>query len=402
MDLGGAASVIGWGESYGAEDQSISPIELAAEATRDALDRAGMHKDEIEGVFTGRSPTADRRSQYNNIISSHLNLTPRISTQITFHSAGVVSLLKYAAMAVVAGIDPVLCLQSDAVSLSEDGGRGVVDMDIDSIFEFPYGPTMPSIFALIARRQMAEFGITREQMAMVSVTAREWGRHHPHAALGHKGPMSIEDILEAPMVADPLSLYDCTPWNGSGTGGAFIVTSKEHAESYDDPVVVIRGMGECSTHENISYRPSVRSAPVEYPERLTSTGAQASGRTAYEMANRGPSDVDVAEVSYLFSNIALLLLEDLGFCDKGQGGEFVAEGGIDPYDGLPFGTHGGDLTFGQPGMNIGMNAVIECLRQLTGEPLGRQVPDAETGLVHGIGSTCACHSTTILERGDGA
>lgn len=401
MDPANAATVVGWGESYASEDRPKTPLRLAAEAIRDTLDRAGVHKDEIDGVLTGRSPIADQRPQYNNILASHLNLTPRFSTEITFHSAGVVSLFKYAAMAVATGIaDPVLCVQSDAVPLFEAGGERVAEMDVDPVFEYPYGPTMPSIFALIARRQMAEFGVTREQMAHVPVTAREWGREHPYAALGDKGPMTVEDVLDAPMIADPLSLYDCTPWGPPGTGGAFLVTSSDDAASYEGTPVEIRGVGECSTHENITYRPSVRAAPVEHPERLTSTGAQASGRTAFEMADRDPGDVDVAEVTYLFSNLALLLLEDLGFCKKGQGGAFVANGGIDPNEGLAFGTHGGDLTYGQAGVSFEMNAAIECLRQLTGDTLGRQVPDAETGLVHGIGSTCSCHSTAILERGD--
>lgn len=400
MELSRAATVIGWGESYASDESPKTPLRLATEAAREALDRSGIQKDEIEGILTGRAPIADQRPQYNNILSSQWNLTPQLSTEITFHSAGVVSLFKYAAMAVATEVaDPVLCVQSDAVPLYANGGERVTEMDVDPVFEYPYGPTIPAIFALIARRQMTEYGVTREHFAQVPVTAREWGREHPHAALGHKGEMTVEDVLAAPMVADPLSLFDCTPWGPPGTGGAFIVTKADAAASFTGTPIDIRGVGECSTHENISFRPSVRTAPVDHPGRLTATGAQVSGRTAFAMAECEPSEIDVAEITYLFSNIALLLLEDLGFCAKGDGGEFVANGGIDPETGLAFGTHGGDLTFGQPGVSFEMNAIIECLRQLAGEPLGRAVPDAELGLVHGIGSTCACHSTAILQRG---
>lgn len=399
MISAGKASIFGWGETYATEDDPKTPLELASGAISKALDRAGVHKDEVEGLLTGRAPFADQRYQYNNVLSSHLNFTPQYSTEITFHGAGVVSLFKYAAMAVENGIaDPVLCVQSDAAPLYSDPSQQVDEMDVDPIFEFPYGPSMPSIFALIARRQMAEFDLTREQMAQVAVTAREWGRDHPHAAYGDSGPITVDEVLDAPLVADPLGRYDCTPWGPPGTGGAFVVTSIDDAPD-DETTVDITGFGECSTHEYITARPSVRSAPVERPSELTSTAAQESGRRAYEMASVGPDDIDVAEVCYLFSNLAILFLEDLGFCEKGQGGEFVANGGIDPDDGLAFGTHGGDLTFGQPGISYEMNHAIECIRQLTGNALGRQV-EADTGLVHGLGSTGACHSTAILERRD--
>jgi acetyl-CoA acetyltransferase len=397
MSLARTASVIGWGESYATEAAPRTPLELAAGAIRPALDRANVGKHEIEGLLTGRAPFADQRPQYNNVLSSHLNLTPRLSTAVTFHGAGVVSLFKYAAMAVATGVaDPVLCVQSDAAPLYTDPGQQVDEMDVDPVFEFPYGATMPSIFALIARRQMAEFDVTREQFAEVAVTAREWGSHHPHAAYGDAGDLTVGDVLDAPMVADPLGLYDCTPWGPAGTGGAFVVTAADNAPD-DGTTVDICGVGECSTHEYLTARPSVQTAPVDRPGALTSTGAQASGRRAFRMAGLDRNDIDVAEVAYLFSNIAVLLLEDLGFCEKGRGGEFVANGGIDPESGLAFGTHGGDLTFGQPGISFEMNTAIECIRQVTGNALGKQVV-ADTGLVHGIGSTCACHSTAILQQ----
>jgi acetyl-CoA acetyltransferase len=115
------------------------------------------------------------------------------------------------------------------------------------------------------------------------------------------------------------------------------------------------------------------------------------------MAGIGPDDIDVAEVTYLFSNIALLMLEDLGFCEKGEAGKFVENGGISRENGeLAFNTHGGDLTFGQPGVSLWMNTAIEGIRQLSGEPLGVAVDTPEVGLIHGMGSTCSCHSTAIL------
>lgn len=398
---GSNAAVVGWGESYASEDRLKAPLQLAGEAIRDALDRANISKDEVEGLLTGWPPLADQRPRYNNIITSQFNMTPKLSSTVTFHSAGVVSMFRYAAMAVEQGIaDPVLCVQSDAAASFADPSGGMPGTDVNPIFEHPYGLVYPSVMALIARRQMAEFDVTREQMAEVVVNAREWGIDHPHAALGDKGPLTVEEVVDAPPVSEPLGLYDCVPWGPAGTGGAFIVTSADNAASYGGTPVEILGTGEYSTHEYVSSRPSVQSSKVDQPGRITHTGAQVSSRTAYQQARITPDDVDVAEVTYMFSNLALLLLEDLGFCEKGKAGEFVAGGGIARDDGdIAFNTHGGDLTFGQPGVSMWMNTAIECLRQLTDDTLGAQVPDTDVGLIHGMGGTCSCHSTVLLGRG---
>lgn len=398
MGVSDNPAVVGWGESYASDEEPQAPLQLAGDAIRRALNHAGIEKSEIEGLLTGWPPLADHRPRYNNILSSHFNLTPRFSTTVTFHSAGVISMFKYAALAVEAGIaDPVLCVQSDAAATFDDPQGGMAGTDVDPIFEHPYGLVYPSAMGLIARRQMAEFGTTREQFAEVAVSAREWGVDHPYATLGNKGSLSVEEVANAPPVAEPLGLYDCVPWGPAGTGGAFIVTSGENAASYDGDAVEILGTGECSTHEYVSARPSLQSGRIAESDRLTHTGAQESSRLAYEAAGLGPDDVDVAEVTYLFSNIALLLLADLGFCEPGEAGKFVENGGIARENGgIAFNTHGGDLTFGQPGVSMWMNTAIECIRQLTGETLGATVPDVEIGLVHGMGSTCACHSTVLL------
>lgn len=396
------AAVVGWGESYAVAGEPKAPLQLAGEAIRNALDHAGMEKGEIEGVLTGWPPIADHRPRYNNIITSQFNLTPTLSTMVTFHSAGVISMFRYAAMAVAQGVaDPILCVQSDAAASFDDPSGGMAGTDVDPVFEHPYGLVYPSVMGLLARRQMAEFGVTREQMAEVAVSAREWGIDHPYATLGNEGPLTIEEVIEAPPVAEPLGLYDCVPWGPAGTGGAFIVTSSENTNSYGGQAIEILGTGECSTHEYISALPSLQSGKVDRPSRATHTGAQVSSRLAYEASGLSPSNVDVAEVTYMFSNIALLLLEDLGFCEKGTAGEFVADGGIARKNGeLAFNTHGGDLTFGQPGVSMWMNTAIECLRQLTDDTLGAHVPNADIGLVHGMGGTCSCHSTVLLGRKD--
>lgn len=402
MTASALASVVGWGESYATDADPMTPLELAGDAIRRALDDAGLEKDEVDGFLTGSPPMADRRRRYNNVMTNEFGLSPSLSTGISLHSAGVTSMFKYAAMAVRTGVaDPVLCVQSDAAPLF---GRGTDDMagtDVHPEFEDPYGLVYPATMALVARRQMAEFCVTREQFAEVAVAERAWGVDHPHATLGDRGPLSVADVLDAPMVADPLSAYDCVPWGPAGTGGAFVVTAAENASTHSGRNVDVLGVGERSTHEYVSARPSMRSAPVDDPGALTSTGAQASSRTAYEMADLGPEDVDVAEVTHLFSNVALLLLADLGFCDPVSAGEFVADGGIARDGGdVAFNTHGGDLTFGQPGVSTWMNAAVECLRQLGDDPLGAAVADADVGLVHGMGSTVGCHSTVLLGRGD--
>jgi acetyl-CoA acetyltransferase len=172
----------------------------------------------------------------------------------------------------------------------------------------------------------------------------------------------------------------------SDGGAAFILTSAEHAQSLgiNAPIYILGG-GECYTHEHIFLMPS-----------LTTTGAVQSSQNAYAMAGYGPADMDVAGVYDCFTGTVIMMLEDLGFCPKGEGGRFVADGQTTYGGQIPSNTHGGLLSFAHSGIPGSLFHFHEVIAQLRGECGQRQVPKAELGLVHSLGAGFATNATTIL------
>ena len=205
--------------------------------------------------------------------------------------------------------------------------------------------------------------------------------------------------MSSRFIAAPLRLWHCAIWGPGGTGGAFIVTTRERAEALSDHHIYILGSGECVTHEYVTDRLALRRSPLPLGDlpNLTTTGAKIAGQRAYEMAGLGPWDMDLVQTAGNFAHVPLMVLEDLGYCEKGGAGAFVDAGHVD-FDGgdLPFNTNGGWLSFGQPGTSCVVDSVVEAVRQLRGCALGKQVPGGKHALVHALGGMLACHSVTIL------
>lgn len=392
------AAITGFGDSYCDSSEKKPPIQLAVEAVVKALKDSNLRKEKVGGLLTGRSPLADQRPQWNNILASYLKITPEFSSEITMHGAGIPAMIEYAVLAVTSGVvDYVLCVESDSTQFG-DLVEFVASVDTDPQYEWPYGPTIPSIYALAARRHMHEYGTTQEQMAKVAVAAQNWGICHPYSAKGKYGPITVEDVLNSRMIASPLHLWDMAIWGPPGAGGAFVVTTTERAEALTDKPIYILGFGACSTHEDITDRMGLKKShlPLGKLPNLTTTGLIRAAQKAYEMAGLGPADLDIVEASVNFTHMAIIELEDLGFCEKGEGGPYVDEGHIDVGGDLPFNTDGGWLSWGQCGMYCSMEPVIECIRQLRMEALGKQVDNVEIGLVHSAGGPLSCNSVAIL------
>jgi acetyl-CoA acetyltransferase len=201
------------------------------------------------------------------------------------------------------------------------------------------------------------------------------------------------------MVASPIRLLNIMPLGPGGSGGAFVVTSTERAAQLDAEPVYIEGYASRATHEHLT--PRLNSQYWAQRGNLTESALAEAATRAFEMAGVTPAAIDVLETDAATSNAVPLLLEDLGFCEKGAGGRYVAEGNIDPGAGeVAFNTDGGALTAGQPGVSLYIDRIIECLRQLRGEALGRQVANARRGLVYGVGGPLyACNTLAILRRG---
>jgi acetyl-CoA acetyltransferase len=252
-------------------------------------------------------------------------------------------------------------------------------------FEHPYKPfNPPTSYALAAARHMHQYGTKREQLAQIAVAARKWAQLNPEAFT--REPLTVEDVLKSRMISDPLTVRDCCLVTDGG--GAYVLTRADRAKDLRKAPSYLLGVGAAHWHRQISSMPD-----------LTVTAASESGQRACEMAGLGPQDVDVVELYDAFTINTLLFLEDLGFCGKGEGGDFVAGGRIAPGGELPVNTNGGGLSCVHPGM-YGIFLLIEAVRQLRGEGGDRQVKGVEVALAHGNGGVLSSQITALLGTKD--
>jgi acetyl-CoA C-acetyltransferase len=234
---------------------------------------------------------------------------------------------------------------------------------------------------------MHEFGTTSEQLAEIKVAASVHAQHNPNAFL--RNVVSVDEVVSSRMVADPLHMLDCCVVTDGG--GALVVVSPDVAKSLSRHCIPVLGTGTGVKH--------VDNGRID----LTHTAAVQSGPRAFAEAGVGPADVDYASIYDSFTITVLIALEDLGFCAKGEGGRFVADGALQaPFGKLPFNTDGGGLCNNHPSNRGGMTKVIEAVRQLRREAHPAvQVSDCEIALAHGTGGNLATRmgsSTLILGR----
>jgi acetyl-CoA acetyltransferase len=235
---------------------------------------------------------------------------------------------------------------------------------------------------MVARRHMHEFGTTIEQLAEVAVSTRHNAHLNPDAY--YQDPITIDDVVDAPMVWDPLTkLHCCIRTDG---GGSIVLTSEERAKDCAKAPVWVLGTGEAVSHTTMS----------EWDD-FTESPCVRSGQMAFERAGVKPEDIDTAQVYDAFTPMVILTLEGLGFCKKGEGGSFVEDGKLRVGGALPTNTDGGGLSSCQPGMR-GMFLLIEAVKQLRGECGPRQVEDARLACVNGTSGWFSAAGTVILGR----
>jgi acetyl-CoA C-acetyltransferase len=261
------------------------------------------------------------------------------------------------------------------------------DLFPEAQFEAPFGPAILNLYGMCAMRHMYEFGTTSEQLAWVKVAASHHAQHNPNAML--REVVTVEEVVNSPVVADPLHRLDCCVV--SDGGGALIVVGPEIAKSLNRPKIKVMGAGEASKNQ--------MGGKVD----LTYSGARWSGPAAFDEAGVKPADIKYASIYDSFTITVLMTLEDLGFCEKGQGGKFVADGNLISGVGkLPFNTDGGGLCNNHPGNRGGMTKVIEAVRQLRGEAHPAvQVKNCDLALAHGTGGSLGTRhgsATLIMER----
>ena len=371
----GTASVVGVGVSTRWEAPGRTALELMAEAVHVALADAGLRLDQVDGLLTGTAmhfmPTLS--------VAEYLGIRPRFLDGTMIGGSSFVEHLIPAALALEAGLCDValICYGSNQRTAS---GR-LVSGSEPQPYEQPYEPRHPITgYALAAARHMHQFGTTRRQMAEVALAARRWAELNPEAFA--RQPTSIEEILAARMVNDPLSARDCCLVTDGA--GAVVMVRADRAHDFPKPPAYLLGAAAATWHRQISAMPD-----------LTVTAAAESGPRAFAMAEVAPTDIDVVQLYDAFTINTILFLEDLGFCRKGEGGAFVEGGAIAPGGRLPVNTNGGGLSCCHPGM-YGIFPLIEAVRQLRGEAGERQIAETELALVHGNGGQLSSQVTAIL------
>jgi acetyl-CoA acetyltransferase len=377
VSISGRTAIVGAAEVDVFQTDGRSPVGLMAVAAKRALADAGLTMRDVDGLFTSSSyyymPTLT--------LGEYLGINPRYVDSTTIGGCAFVAHLAHAAAAIEAGLCEVALVAYGSTQRSDKGK--LVSMAEWLPYEQPYGLIHPvSAFGMIAHRHMAEYGTTSEQLAQVAVSAREWALKTPNAP--YPTPLTVDDVLASPVIASPLHKLDCCLVTDGG--GAVVVTSAERARDLRRDPVYLVGAGEAQNHRNISQMPD-----------LTATVASECADRAFAMAGLDRSDVDTVHLYDAFTISLLVLLEDLGFCKKGEGGSFVEDGRIAPGGDLPVNTNGGGLSYCHPGM-LSMFLLIEAVRQLRGQAGDRQVPGAKVSLVHGMGMTLAAHATAILAR----
>lgn len=393
--LSNAAAVVAVGTHVvKSEQERITSLELQLQACRKAMTNAGIDRTDVGAVFTSRAPMSYTAMEWNMRIVNELKIVPRYSSEITVHGAGALGTWQYSAMLVANGlVDYALCCSGAMDRRWVDLVKINAMVEADLQFEAPYAPTTPSLYALWANRYIHEFNAPPEDRAEIAVQNRKWALHHPDAAMRSKGEITVDDVLSSIMIASPLRLLDCSSWYDGGFGGAVIITSAERAKDFEKPVY-ISGFGQATTHEWITDRMGLWGIEPAMEPNLTTLAVRPAAKQAYEMAGIKPTDLDMVESSAPFTFLNMMVLEDLGFCEKGDGKDFVHGGGIAFDGGLPFNTNGGYLSFGQA--PNGMHMAIEALQQLRGEAPGKQIDGAKTGLVHFHGGPAAAHSVVVL------
>lgn len=377
-------AIAGIGESRIGKVPDRSALQLQADAAQAALADAGLRMADIDGLLT----TPVRVEHWNmpcGVVAHHMGIRPSYLATVDLAGASGAAMIHQAAIAIASGqCSTVLCVAGQNLLSHGSRAKAVKSMaeggSAHPQFEVPYGPLVPSLYALVAQRHMHEYGTTPEQLAQVAVAIRRHASLNPNA---HKRELiSIDDVLESRMITSPLHVLDCALV--SDGAAAAIVTSAERARDLKRKPVHLLGQGYGLRHSHIG------------DTELTTTGAVDSGRDAFRTAGLRPSDVDVAQIYDCFTITVIVELEDLGFCKKGEGGHFVEGGRIGLGGELPITTHGGLLSACHPGLGGGFFHVLEAVRQLRGEAGERQVKDAKVSLVHGNGGVISIHCTLIL------
>ena len=353
----------------------MSQIQLHADAALNAMKDAGLKPSDIDGIATAVE-TPQQLAQYLGITPTYVDGTSVGGCSFMIH-------VRHAAAAIQAGLAKTILITHGESGRSGIGRppRAIGPDSLNGQFEQPFGPMgPPSLFPIPVLRSMKTYGVTHEQIAMVSVVQREWAALNPRATF--KDPITVADVLNSRMIAYPFRILQCCLVTDGG--GALILTSADRAKDFPNKPVYILGTGE-----------SVETPMVSQMEDFTSSRAfRVAGPTAFQEAGITHKDVDHLMIYDAFAHLPLYGLEDLGFVGRGEAGAFIEGRNTAIGSKLPMNTNGGGLSYMHSGM-YGMYALQESVRQMRGIAPA-QVPGAKISVCHGVGGMFAASGTIIF------
>ncbi len=375
----------------GVADTAVGRVEgstslgLQAEAAVAAVADAGLSLGDIDGVLCAYSFT-EPHLMLSSVVSEFLGIMPSYSQAVQAGGATACAQIMQAAALIEAGVCRnvlAICGDNRLTGMSRDKAVAALSEVGHAQFERPYGISVPSAYALVAQRYMHEFGVTPEHLAGVAVAHRTHAMRNPKAQM--RTPITLDDVARSKPISTPLRLLDCCLI--SDGGAAVVVSATDAARDTRKRGVSILGAGQMNTHEHIIASPS-----------LTDFGCKQSSAQAFARAGVKPQDIDVAEIYDSFTITLLVELESIGFFGRGEAGPAILNGALDIGGRLPCNTPGGLLSSAHSGAAGGMFHIVEAVRQLRHEAVGRQVVDPELAFVHGDGGILSAHCSLVLGR----
>ena len=376
-NLSKSAAIVGVAESDEiGRIENKSNLQHHAEAAYNALEDAGLSIKDVDGLMTAGTSTIN--------LGEYLGIQPTFTDTTAVGGSSFIIHIAHALAAINAGYCETVLVTHGEAGRSARDRAGANASDPGPQYEIPYGFIgAPINYAMAARRYMHEYGEdrTRQAMAEIAVATRKWANMNPKAYM-HDQPMSFDEYHDSRWISWPFHLFDCCLVTDAG--GAYVITTPERARDLKKKPVWVLGAGEGHDHGILSQMPN-----------MTSTWARNSGPAAMKMAGVTHDDIDLAMIYDSFTYTVLVTLESLGFCNPGEGPEFVANQRTAPGGEFALNTSGGGLSYTHSGM-YGMFLVLEAVRQLRGETGERQLDSPKLSLVHGTGGSLSSTGTVIL------
>ena len=400
MGIKGHAAIIGCAQ-YRPEKYATAPkafhLEQIADLARLAVLDAGIDAQQLDGLIVTGSYFGEARQFVPAMIGEYLGVSLNFGEVIDLGGASGVGMVWRAAAAVELGLcEAVLCVipmrltpqppdyAASPAMTANYGGHSTLYGAPEAEFDIPYGHVAQNTgYAMIAARYAAKYGYDARALAKIVVDQRTNACANPDAFF-YNQPLTIGDVLNSRIVADPLHLLEIVmPVAG---GAAFIVSRKDIKRRNDKRMAIVRGFGEHIQTKSPSYAAEMLDTPIRH-----------ASQKAFAMAGVAPADIHMAQVYDCYSITVLLTLEDAGFCAKGTGMQFVLENDLTYKGNFPLNTHGGQLGFGQAGAAGGMSQIIEAVHQIQGRCGVRQLRKNDLAYVSGTGGVMSEQTALILE-----